>query len=87
MASYANIDKNDANALHLLGVMKAVISDVRKQDSNKSKSKEGKKKDNANNANPADTTTTKNNPTWDELEQVLTIYTYHIAALIKDSKN
>ena len=29
MASYANIDKNDANALHLLGVMKAVISDVR----------------------------------------------------------
>ena len=44
MATYANVDKNDANAIHLLGVMKAVISDVRKQDSNKSKPKDGKKK-------------------------------------------
>ena len=87
MANYNDVDKSDANAIHLLGVMKSVISDVKKQDNNKSKPKDGKKKNenNASNANPADTTS-KNYPTWEELEQVLTTYTYHIAALIKDSK-
>ena len=87
MANYNDVDKSDANAIHLLGVMKSVISDVKKQDNNKSKPKDCKKKNenNASNANPADTTS-KNYPTWEELEQVLTTYTYHIAALIKDSK-
>ena len=84
MANYNDVDKSDANAIHLLGVMKSVISDVKKQDNNKSKPKDGKKKNenSASNANPAD-----NYPTWEELEQVLTTYTYHIAALIKDSKS
>ena len=90
MATYNNVDKSDTNALYLIGIMKDVISDVRKQDSNKtsndkSKSKDGKK--NSNNANIADATNTNNSPTWEELEKVLTTYTYHIAALIKDSKS
>ena len=48
MATYNNVDKSGVNALYLIGIMKDVISDVRKQDTNKtsndkSKSKDGKK--------------------------------------------
>ena len=88
MASFTDVDKHDVNALHLLGALKAVISDVKKQDSNKTpndktRAKDGKK----NNGNQVDTTTTSNAPTWEQVEQILTNYTYHIVALIKDSKS
>ena len=89
MATYNDVDKNDANALHLLGIMKDVISDAKKQDSNKTPNDKGRNKDGRkNNGNPADTTTTNNTgPTWEQLEKVLSTYTYHIAALFKDHKN
>ena len=87
MATYNNVDKDDANALHLLGVMKDVFSDVKKQDSktpnDKSRNKDAKK----NNGNSPDTTAIHNGPTWEQLEQILTNYSYHIAALIKGGKN
>ena len=35
MATVNAVDKNDANALHLLAVLKATFSDVNKQDNNK----------------------------------------------------
>ena len=89
MVSFTNVDKNDANALHLLGVLKSVISDVKKQDSNKTPndkntSKNGKNK---NNGNQVDNTTTSTGPTWEQVQEILTNYTYHIVALIKDANN
>ena len=87
MASFTDVDKHDVNALHLLGALKAVISDVKKQDSNKTPNGKNKGKNgNKNNGNQVDTTVTSNSPTWEQVEQILTNYTYHIVGLIKDSK-
>ena len=87
MATYNNVDKDDANALYLLGVMKEVFSDVKKQDNkttnDKTKNKDGKKQ----NGNPADTTPIHDGPTWEQLEKILTNYSYQLAALIKDGKS
>ena len=61
MASFTNVDKNNVNALHLLGALKAAISDVKKQDSNKIPNDKSRVKDsrkNNANGNAADTTTT-----------------------------
>ena len=88
MASFTDVDKHDANALHLLGALKAAISDVKKQDCNKTPNDKNRAKDGRkNNGNQVDTTTTSNGPTWEQVEQILTNYTYHIVALIKDSKS
>ena len=88
MASFANVDKNDANALLLLDALKEIMSDAKKIESSKSpidKTKSGKK--NNNNGNPETNTNTTSGPTWAQLEAVLTNFTYHIVATIKDAKN
>ena len=84
MASFANVDKNDANALTLLAALKEIMSDAKKQERNKSPDNKDKNKRGNQNGNPE--TTNTNGPTWQQVEKILTNFTYHIVATIKDAK-
>ena len=85
MASFANVDKNDANALTLLAALKEIMSDAKKQERNKSPDNKDKSKKGNQNGNP-ETTNNTNGPTWQQVENILTNFTYHIVATIKDAK-
>ena len=84
MASFANVDKNDANALTLLAALKEIMSDAKKQERNKSHDNKDKSKKVNQNGNPE--TSNINGPTWEQVENILTNFTYHIVATIKDAK-
>ena len=60
------------------------MSDAKKQERNKSPDNKDKNKRGNQNGNPE--TTNTSGPTWEQVEKILTNFTYHIVATIKEAK-
>ena len=85
MATFANVDRNDPNAIQLLDALKEIMSNAKKQETNKNPN--DKSKGAKSGKNGTSEPTTYSGPSWSQLETILTNFTYHIVATVKDSKN